>query len=395
MKRGNTGVIVLVIVAVVLGLSLVLILSDNSQPVGRVVAPMTFECQTNADCQSEQVEYCDSGQAIACVQGSCACINPCQEGSLCDTSPSEGEIQCGGASGNPIAPKPCLPNNPVGPFSVGIASGQNEGACDCDNDGCTEGAQCAVFGVTVDGDSFPNPCGPNGHCVPTGGSDDGLIFGQCACGPKECQFTEDDDKDQCPGTVKCNEGTSCTTGAQCGGPGVGRCVECNSNSDCPGEGNACINSNCINSNPSKRCDCDCVSWAPCQEDEHCGPVGDCITGPDGVFECMCASEFGCSFDQCKPGITPCNDSSDCFGGSCQTTDGIGICQECGVECDFNCDGNGSCPEPETEADCDAVGEALGGAECTLDDSCECIVPNEMCNGNCNLEVNGVFWCSEE
>ncbi len=400
MKRGIASV-VLIIVAVVLGLGALFVISESSNPTGyagsptgRITAfvpseeyvscspennnaectpPETCqyyeeyagyycgedECDSNADC-ANQVE-CGESQLALCEfpdssNSDCECESPCEVADECDPGPEDGKLQCGGVVGGSPVAGICDPVDPDG----------ENGACRC-KEPCPEGASCSTFGVLSH--TFVNPCGPNGHCEPTGG-EDGTLFGQCVCTAKGCEFTDDDDKDQCPGTVKCDEGASCTKNSQCGGPGVGACTD-------------------------GACDCDCVSWAPCQqgnEDEGCGVVGDCITGPDGTFECMCANDFGCSFGQCEPGVTPCDDSEDCFGGSCQTTDSLGVCQNCGVECEFFC-ADGDCPEPETQADCDEVGEALGGADCALDDSCDCFVPNEICNSGC-FEVNGALWCPD-
>jgi len=421
-KRGNVGVGVLIIVAVVLGLSLVLVLSNNSSPTGYagspsglVVGPATFECATSADCQPELSEYCSPGQKIGCSFGSCVCINPCKEGKECPHDGEAGEVECGGIQGDSLVPPTgtCQPTDPNGETA----------ACDCDNDDCAAGATCFGFGNT-NLLSFVNPCGPDGFCQPTHtcgqdfsceenedcggegvgicdeGSCDcsGFFRGLCLCGDKPCQLIESGpfagDTDKCVPTTQCEPDASCSTHSDCGGVGLGRCAECNSDSDCPGD-DSCVDFNCVNSNPAKRCDCECVSWAPCQSDVDCGDYGDihkaygsCVTGPDGTKECMCTDSLGCSPKDCVPGKTPCSDSGDvtkrCGGkNNCQTTDDTGVCGNCGNTCNFVCD-SGSCADDTpalSQADCDAIALQLGSDKgCMLSEGhCFCPgIPQDLC-----------------
>jgi len=421
-KRGNTGFAVLIIVAVVLGLGLAFVFSDGSSPTGYAGSPVgavTFvpqetpcssdaectppdtcqyypgyggyycgkscsqSCETASDCPSDfGEECCDSGTSVSCVENSCTCIGPCNEGSFCDTSPSLGEIQCGGAFGFTPAPSPCLPNNPIGPFEpeggIDVSVGQNQGACDCDNDGCTEGARCAVFGVAVNGDSFPNPCGPNGHCIPTGGSGDGLLYGQCACGEKPCELIDaegdefDGQSDQCIDTPQCEPDASCASHADCGGVGLGNCIDGN-------------------------CQCHCESWAPCESDFDCGGYGEggdgdgnygqCAVGEDGVKECMCTDDLGCSPEQCVPGVTPCTGADeDCGGQGPSSNCNNGVCDSCGYPCEFFCAGSGACDSrldsPLIQEECDDLAQQLGSdVGCMLDEfsKCDCAdIPFDIC-----------------
>ena len=350
MKRGNTGFAVLIIVAVVLGLSLAFVFSDNSQPTGRaVIDPSIIQCDhscvSNADC-SDTDSPCCSGLGAVCSFGTCGCAPTCEEGESCDFGSEE--TQCGGIG-------TCQPRNPEG----------GEGACDCDNDGCAKDASCVTFAQIPL--SFVNPCGPNGHCVITN-YDDGLGFGTCACGKKPCQYLDaegfDGDVDKCPNTMRCEEDAQCTSHNDCGGVGVGRCSE-------------------------GACDCECVSWSPCQNDDDCGDYGedgnygDCVAGPDGAFECMCTDDLGCSPKDCVPGETPCTgDTMDCGGNgedNCNFfSDEGGICGDCGFDCVFFPFGEGTL----TESGCEELSVILGSA-CTFtggeNPKCTCLgIPRDLC-----------------
>ncbi len=420
MKQGYTAVGVLIIVGVVLVLGALLVLSDSSNPTGYIgsgaptgavtafvpqdtpcssdadcAPPDTCQyypgyggyycgdgcgpvsCNTNSDCVGEfKSECCENDDSGACVEGFCSCIDECEEAEECDPDAEGGDEQCGGiVEGSPAA-KPCQPTNPGG----------EDGGCDCNSDGCTEGAFCSTFGVSSH--PFVNPCGPNGHCVITG-AEDGTVFGQCACGQKPCELLDAEgfqgDFEKCPDTVQCDEDSTCKNHDDCGGVGLGRCNE-------------------------GICDCKCVSWAPCTGDTDCGgygeggPGGDgnygqCVASQlDGALECMCTDELGCSPLDCIPGETPCTgDQEDC-GGNGENACSDGVCEECGYNCEFFCDG-GLCSDDSgdlTQEDCDSLAAQIGtDVGCTLDDNgnCDCdSIPFTICRRCYSTGSN--FACGE-
>ena len=317
-------------------------------------------------------------------EGNCLC--PCVEGSLCDTSPSN-DFQCGGIAGTDIIPAPCLPIDFFGPFST--TSGEGKGACDCNNDGCTAGAPCEVSTTTQSGSV--EVCGPNGFCQlrnPGSGEDNGF----CICDQKACQLVGQEEfngaYDQCPGTTtQCEPDAKCNSNADCGGAGLGSCND-------------------------GFCDCECVSWANCDGEQDCGSFGEsgstygrCKASiPDGVKECVCTDDLGCSPDDCIVGVTPCavGESFNCGNAgedACDLgEDGEGgICNRCGVECTFQRIETGSL----SQADCNDIAQQIGttkgcdafdfdqGEGPGIETRCSCPgIPQNLCRTTYNLEADG-------
>ena len=408
MKQGYTAIGVLIIVGVVLALGALFVLSESSNPTGYAGSPSggvvafvpsveeyipcspennNAECPEGETCQwYEGGYYCGNGcESTSCdfdsdcvnqnfpsnccgggtsfcntLSNTCQCVGQCEEAAPCPGS-SEGPnpTYCGGGE--------CVSTDPL--------SDEGSAACDCNEDGCPEGAFCSQFGSIILSHPFVNPCG-TGHCVIMG-AEDGTLVGQCACEEKPCELVDaegdefDGLPDQCEDTVQCDEGSTCNSHDDCGGVGLGRCDD-------------------------GICDCECVSWAPCDPDNNfdgnlnndCGGYGEgghfgqCIVGSDGAAECMCTDDLGCSPEDCIPGETPCSGASqDCggSGGNCVS----GICQECGVDCELPCLNEG-CADGLTQAECDIVAQELGStAGCKVDtenNECDCPdIPAEMCN----------------
>ena len=408
MKKGNTSIALLVIVAMILFLSLAFVINDKPQTTGQVTLDLqeiacnpannNAECPQGETCQwyteyngyfcggkptcdgntNEECEgkvSCDPPQVPGCetVQqdNRCVCVDPCEEPDSCSIG---NPADCG------AQPNLCFPTDTTNfPNSFGLTT--PVGSCDCNNDGCTEGASCTVF---AEESGFSNVCGPNGFCQPTQDPEGGGVDGQCVCGNKPCEYLDgegfDGKVDQCPNTVNCEQNTKCNSHSDCGGVGVGICN---------GEG---------------FCDCECVAWAPCQNDDDCGDYGEdgnygrCEAGPDGALECMCTDEIGCSPDDCVPGQTPCDGENTCGqdgegvdGEGCIQVDGeAGICVQCGVDCQFNC---AEC----NQAQCDELADVLGSdAGCTFDgenNQCDCPgIPEDLCD-NCYGSIgNGIGNC---
>jgi hypothetical protein len=421
MKQGYTAVGVLVIVGVVLALGALFVLSESNTPTGyagsgvpltgavsfapqdtpcssddECTPPDTCQyypgyggyycgngcsdsCTTAADCPSDfGEECCGDEDSIGCSFGSCVCISPCDEGEFCETDAESGSVECGGIKGGTPASKPCLPTEP---------DGESNGGCDCDMDGCTEGAFCSTFGGILS-HPYDNPCGENGHCVITGTDDGGMPIGQCACGEKPCELLDaegfEGEFDQCEDTVQCDEGSVCSNHDDCGGVGLGRCED-------------------------GICDCECASWAPCDPNDNfgfdfntaCGAYGEggvygrCIVGADGAAECMCTDDLGCSPLDCIPGETPCTGHPLDCGGDGEDNCVDGICEACGTtDCDLPCISSTCDETPLTQEDCDEAAEEIGSVlGCTVDtgeNACDCDgIPDEMCSA-CYSTTGGLI-----
>jgi len=367
MKKGNIHALLALAALIVVGLSVAFVITDTSSPTGYAPTPgptgfvgfglATEECSNDNDCSQD---YCEEDDFVKCIQGSCQCISPCDEGGSCTFSQSD----CG-TTGT------CYPNSVFNaPTAFGIATAS--GGCDCNNDGCTEGRSCDVF--TNSNGQAVDVCGPNGFCEidDTGESSGGE--GTCVCGNKPCQFLDADgfegQKDQCPGTVSCEPGNNCNSNADCGGVGVGSCVNGN-------------------------CECHCQAWLPCQSNSDCGTFGqsgedaygDCVEGPDGSLECMCTDTLGCAPQDCVPGKTPCSGrSKDCAGrgqSACETLNGEGgVCSSCGNDCSFE-ESSGEDSFDVDQTVCNDLNQQMGD-ECTFSNgenpACDCKnIPDRFCN----------------
>ncbi len=418
MKQGYTAVGVLIVVGIVLALGALFVVSESSNPTGYVGSPTgritafvpaeeyipcspennNAECTPPETCQyyEEYTDYycgngdqCDSNADCEAIfecplplcefpeseSSKCECVDPCEVADECDPSGEEGLVQCGGVAGGSPAAGICDPTDPD----------NNNGACRCEEP-CPEGAFCSTLGLTS---HLVNPCGPNGHCVITGSDDGGMLFGQCACGDKPCELLDAEgfqgEFEKCPDTVQCEEDSVCQNHDDCGGVGLGRCNE-------------------------GICDCECVSWAPCNGDSDCGgygeggPGGDgnygqCVASQlDGAGECMCTDDLGCSPLDCIPGVTPCTGALEDCGGNGESACSDGICEDCGYGCEFFCDG-GVCSDDSgdlTQEDCDSIAAQLGtDVGCELDDNgnCDCdSIPFDICR-RC-YSTGSSFACGE-
>ena len=116
---------------------------------------------------------------------------------------------------------------------------------------------------------------------------------------------------------------------------------------------------------------------------------------------MCTDDFGCSPDDCEPGLTPCGrNERDCGDGeaACNLpatppSNPVGVCSTCGVNCVLDCV-DGFCDEQEvTQFQCNQLAQQLGSDQgCTVtgeDDSCTCPgIPEDLCDGEVCYTVPG-------
>ncbi len=390
MKRGNTGLVVLVMVGVVLFLGLFFLLSDSSQPSGYVTLPTTqTPCSSDTDCMS--FPYCQSEDSDKrCFNGFCTCVDPCQNGAECSPF-GEASQQCGLLNGDPGFASTCVSTDAFG----------NNGACSCTGS-CedVEGIQCSTIAVSpLTAPSF-TPCGDKAHCIITGFSD-GTGFGVCGCGDQAC-LTPNGKTDDCSGTVGCEQGPSCASNSDCPSGffcGQGTCFkECNTNADCGG----LVSGSCsIEVNGNKGCNCFCNAGNPCFVDDNCGNFGEdgnfgqCIVHPDGAKKCSCTDTHGCSPLDCEPGVTRCNsgDPLGCGGNpdACQCSNGNNcVCEACAEKCGVFGEGaneEGECEElaAQTGAECNFVSYDQSG-------HCECVWPDDLCTTCFN--TNGGQACGE-
>ncbi len=206
-----------------------------------------------------------------------------------------------------------------------------------------------------------------------------------------------DDGDDCtadtcengsPITMPEPAGTSCTMGgALC--DGMGDCVQCLMDVDCPAEAPKCDMNQCVPQTCSDtrqngtETDVDCGGGAcpPCDVGEDCDAGADCTSGvcaPNGncaAPDCNDGVENGdetdvdCGgscFDECGPG-EGCDENNDCEGDECTGVGGT---------CVPNCDDN---EQTGAETDVDCGGGACDG--CDIGDMCAGDDANCL-SGNC-------------
>ncbi len=358
---------------------------------------------------------CDDGDACtlsaACTEGTCtggSAVN-CADDNTCTAdgcSPAQG---CYHLNGN----GPCDDGNPctIGDQCQGGACVSGEGNCncaidsDCKDDGdlcngiptCVTG-QCTVLAASIVAcDPSANTactvsvCTPaKGICEPTPVPDgtacnDASVCtskDQCTSGSCGGTLTSCDDGNACstdtcdpltgcantPNTLTCNDGNDCTTNDACAGGictgGVNTCTACQSDIDCPDDGDLC------NGTPS------------CQANV-------CKTKPGSAV--ICVANSACSTQQCQPATgqclptdvtngTACDDASvctgasSCFGGACVGSQ-LTNCDDKNPCTTDSCDSKAGCVHSNADGPCD------DGNPCTAGDQCNagaCLAGPNQC-----------------
>ncbi len=279
----------------------------------------------------------------------------------------------------------------------------NCGACGraCGNNQDCAGGDCACVAPFLDCDgSATNGCEANtandtNHCGGCGircGEGETCNAGRCTCGGVSASGAE-----ACPGAANVCCANTCidtdTNPAHCGGCGVrcgasetcggGRCrcggtVGAARAEACPGAGNECCGSACVDTRSSTG---NCAS---------CGH--DCAAGTPHA-SMMCAMS-ACTYSSCDPGWL------DCTGGvanGCETPyNAIPNCGSCGNNCSSvqhatrTCSSSGTCDYSSCDAGwLDCTGGRTNGCETPYN-----AIPNcGSCGNNCSSVQHAARTCS--
>jgi hypothetical protein len=322
--------------------------NDNNECTADACDPADGSCSSiNVDDGTP----CNNDEGV-CSGGSCVDVDVC-EGVVCDDTGNDCTIaMCNNTTGecdtmNVTDGTPC--NDDTGLCSAGVC---------VDNNLC-EGVDC----------TSDNDCVQDGTCDPADG--------ECIAGANE------------PADTDCSDG-----GTVC--DGAGNCVECNSDGQCPDDGNECTAAACEanacgqnNVMDGQACDfggsdgiCEagnCVEAPDCTSDAQCDDGNPCTVGacPDGM----------CVFSQASDG-TACEVSAG-VPGTCAAGDCVGLCEN------VDCSNNNQCRVDPT---CDpADGQCKGGSDEPIDTLCDqgggkvcdgagtCVECNV--DGQCDVELN--------
>ena len=330
------------------------------------------ECTTDAcdpadgSCSSSNVDNgtpCNNDEGV-CSDGSCVDVDLCV-GVVCDDTGNDCTVaMCNNATGvcdTMDVTDGTLCNDDTGLCSAGVCVDNNL----CVGVDCTSG----------------NDCVQDGTCDPATGS--------CIAGDNE------------PADTDCNA----DSGDVCDGNGT--CVECNSDDQCPDDGNectaaACEANACGQNNAMDGLACDFSgSNGICE-------AGTCVEAPECISPGDCNDGNPCTVGDCPDGMcvfTPASDGTTCevstgVPGTCTAGDCVGLCEN--VDCSNNnqcrvdptCDpADGLCKggsdEPiDTPCDqgggsvCDGAGDCV---ECNMDSQCD-VEFNETCVDNTCIAV---------
>ncbi len=297
------------------------------------------QCQTDGDCAAIDDSDLCNGKLIC--QGN-ACV-------------PDGKVIVCAASGSPCISSVCLPTS-----GTCVSAAASDGTTCGDSAGCTSGGQCQ-----------------GGTCIGAqAGCNDGNPCTVDACDATGCTHLPT------PGTP-CDDGEACTTGDAC--DAVGLCqggtntCACQTDVDCPSDGNACngvygcANGFCkakvgsvvicdaTGNTPCKSNTCDSATGvcgfvslangATCDDGDACTLATACTEGTcTGGSAVNCADDNTCTADGCSPaqgcyhlnGNGPCDDGNpcttgdQCAGGACVS--GTSNCN-CAIDSDCKDDGN--------------------------------------------------------
>lgn len=306
--------------------------------------------------------------------------------------------------------------------------------CDDENP-CTLNDRCGVDGCVgkpVDCDDgrvcTEDTCLDNGNCKFTIRDGFCLIGNICygdgdvspiqPCGLCNSIVSQSEFSDS--GADLCDDGSLCTSGDHCeAGECVGNPVDCNDNNPCTGD--VCVNTSGCGHPAVLNALCD--DGDICTLEDHCGPNGECISGPslpcedgnpcttdtcDPLIGCVhsdnnsaCSDGNVCTVeDQCQGGVcvageaVACNDGNSCTDDSCVPQQGckhVLTDNPCCTSGTNICNDNNPCTvdicDPLTN-DCEYEPYAGGcndGDPCTTSDSCfdgQCVgTPKECSDGN--------------
>jgi len=335
-------------------------------------------CTVHDKCDGKGV--CGSGQARVCPGATCK-LGRCDEkgnkcyhvqatgGAVCNDNNACTTVDKCDKAGKCVGttPKTC-PSSPCRLAACESKSGECKLTNASNGAACNDGNACTTVDACSNGicaGSKPKVCGGdacnNGVC--------NTASGGCEKKPKA-------------GTVKCEDGTACTTGDLCKS---GQCVagkytcDCKVNTDCDDK-NGCTDDVCVSSSGTKRCDnkpktnAGCNDGKACTTGDKCSNSGVCVGTPK-----VCNDSKSCTSDYCdtktgkcvfKP-LTgqSCKDSSLCTtNDKCQSD---GSCKGTAITCN---DGNactkdacvaatGKCGFTNTSGGCS------DGNACTTSDSC--------------------------
>ena len=279
-------------------------------------------CAVAADCAEVEAGLCE---AVACVEGACTVV-PAAKGSSCGA-----EI---GAPGGGCLEALC------DALGACVATPLPGAMCD-DGDPCTTDEACDDSGGC--GGGVPVVCVPPGPCE----------LALCDTGAGGCVAIPAMAGLPCQDSDPCTTDTTCGDGGACGGGG-NTCL-CESDADCPDDGNLC------NGQPV------CVALPN-------GGMG-CVLDSEAAVECPAAAD-PCHATSCEPAsgacvtvVMPgaiCTDGDPCTTGD--TCDDEGVCVGTPIECS---DGN-PCTLDSCGVDlgvCLHDSTAIDGAPCEDSDAC--------------------------
>lgn len=410
-----------------------------------VEAPLGYQCN-NAGCQQGSVCQADTAGVQRCCSRDCAAEGKqCAPDGSCTCPPgqsADGDDSCLLQQGDPCS-------------DTGTACQSGLACVDgvCCNSGCDE--SCATC-------SAP---GSIGQCIYDAQDNGSCAVGQACYAQGECRAT--------PGEA-CAQGNSCLSGScsarigdgaaicceqacdgnsRCSSDGS-RCVECESNDQCPNgcntnqgvcnplrpSGSTCdVSSQCgtgicsaVAGSNQNRCCPNCGGGQVCDASGQCGcpnnqvfingqcrrlngqtcnagqgfscQSGNCEAAVDGRNLCctdncaagtqLCAANGAGCIDQGGAVGESCNTGGDCLNGNC--VDGVCCNQACGGQCErCNAPGNrGNCSEDRGNS-CQGGRSCFGRGQClaTIGQTCNNVSCGE---GSCeNTLGNGAAICCEE
>ncbi len=298
-------------------------------------------CQTGADCDEIEPGVCEG---VACVEGACALV-PAAEGSPCPGDPNLAADGCAEALCD--AAGAC-----VATVLPGVA-------CE-DGDPCTTGEVCDELGACHGG--VPVVCVPPGPCE----------LALCDSGAGGCVAIPASVGLPCQDNDPCTTGTTCFADGACSG-GENICL-CDSDADCPDDGNLCNGLPVCVGLPGGGMGCVLDSEAAIQ----------CPEATDPCLETACEPASGACVSAVLPGAI-CTDGDPCTAGD--TCGDDGVCEGSPLDCS---DGNPCTLDTCGEAtgvcihDATAVDGTLcqDGDACTTGDACQvgaCVGQPKICD----------------
>ncbi len=306
----------------------------------------TDKCTKNDDCKIAG-QFCKlaTGTCVECLN-----INHCDDGLICRSDGTCGELEVGCTSDDDCAGLHC--DTVSGSCVQCVSSGQ-----------CPSGQTCRDFMcVSSGGGGGGTDGGGGGSGNPSCASQtDCDSYGKiCDPGSNECVDCEDDS--QCGSGRRCAAGTCTQAPNGGGGGGGGGAGSCLFRDDCNGQ--ACFDGEC----------------QPCFSDFMCADATDLFTGATK----MCDVDSGSCVDP------QCYDANDCPTG--QACWGIGHCGEClfddecrvGETCNWD---TGVCEAAPTPPECTSNSECSGGMVC-VSNSCAACSADNQCNAGDKCGTDG-------